>query len=121
MSAHEMVCHLVDSCRMMTGERAVSPATGPLQRTVVKWIALYAPLQWPPAKIRTRPEVDPLRGGTRPADFATDVAALEALLAGLTTRGGGWPSHPIFGRMSERDWFRWAYLHTDHHFRQFGV
>ena len=28
--------------------------------------------------------------------------------------------HPIFGRMSERTWLRWAYLHTDHHLRQFG-
>jgi len=29
--------------------------------------------------------------------------------------------HPIFGGMSERAWLRWAYLHTDHHLRQFGT
>jgi hypothetical protein len=29
--------------------------------------------------------------------------------------------HPIFGELTEREWMRWGYLHTDHHFRQFGV
>jgi hypothetical protein len=32
-----------------------------------------------------------------------------------------WPAHPIFGKMSETDWMRWAYLHVDHHLRQFGL
>ena len=37
-------------------------------------------------------------------------------------RGGApWPRHPIFGRMSQRAWLRWAYLHMDHHLRQFGA
>jgi hypothetical protein len=41
----------------------------------------------------------------------------------ITTRQPGlhWPTHPIFGRMSEAAWMRWAYLHTDHHLRQFGA
>lgn len=122
MSAHQMVCHLTDSCRMMMGEKAVSPAASPITRTVVKWIALYAPLRWSPG-ILTRPEIDQMTAGTKPGDFARDVATLQAVLAGLKVRGRGanWPAHPIFGRMSERAWFRWAYLHTDHHLRQFGV
>jgi hypothetical protein len=28
--------------------------------------------------------------------------------------------HPMSKEMSERDWMRWGYLHTDHHLRQFG-
>jgi hypothetical protein len=122
MSAHQMVCHVIDSCRMMTGEMPVSPASGPLQRSVLKWVALYAPLRWPPG-ILTRPEIDQYASGTRPTDFAADVAMLESVLGSLKTRGAGarWPAHPIFGRMSERAWFRWAYLHTDHHLRQFGA
>ena len=31
------------------------------------------------------------------------------------------PRHPIFGSMSRGNWLRWAYMHTDHHLRQFGV
>jgi hypothetical protein len=123
MSVHQMVCHLGDACRMMMGEQHVSVASGAMQRTLVKWIALYAPVPWPP-DIVTRPEIDQVLGaGTKPMDFATDVAALQSMLAAIKPRGNSpsWPDHPIFGPMSERAWFRWAYLHTDHHLRQFGV
>jgi hypothetical protein len=122
MSPHQMICHLNDSVRVATGERAVSPASGPLQVTLVKWIALYLPAPWP-AGIQTRPEVDQEMGGTAPLDFAADVAEQIALLEFLATRPKSftWPRHPIFGRMSQADWLRWAYLHSDHHLRQFGL
>ena len=68
MSAHQMVCHLNDSLLLATGERAVSHAISLPSRTIIKWIALYLPLRWPPG-ILTRPEVDQEAGGTRPGDF----------------------------------------------------
>ena len=107
---------------MMTGVKPVSDATGRLPRTLVKWIALYLPLRWP-AGILTRPEIDQQVSGTTPVDFATDVAELEALLEFIRTREKGfdWPAHPIFGKMSEAAWLRWAYRHMDHHLRQFGA
>jgi hypothetical protein len=123
MSAHQMICHLCDSCRMATGQRRVSDATDlPLPRTLMKWIALSLPLPWPRG-IMTRPEVDQQCAGTRPVDFAADVTELEALLELMATREKGfeWPVHPIFGRMSHAAWLRWAYLHADHHLRQFGA
>lgn len=121
MSAHQMVCHLIDAIRMGTGEKSVSHATGPLQRTVVKWVALYVPVPWP-AGILTRPEIDQELGGTKPVAFASDVAELETLVELVTMqpqRLAG-QAHPIFGKMSEAAWLRWAYLHMDHHLRQFG-
>jgi hypothetical protein len=122
MSAHQMVCHLSDACRMATGEKRVSDATSLVQGTVVKWIALYAPLPWPTGLL-TRPEIDQDVGGTCPGDFAADVAELEGLVEMIAARRGTreWPTHPIFGRMSEADWLRWGYLHIDHHLRQFGA
>lgn len=121
MSAHQMICHLSDSCRVMTGEVIASDATGRMERTVIKWLALYLPMRWPQG-IATRPEVDPLRAGTRPGEFAPDVAALEALLEAITTLDATYGRrHPIFGAMSQTAWLRWAYLHADHHLRQFGA
>ena len=120
MSAHQMICHLSDSFLAVTGQRHISPASGPLQRTVIKWIALYAPLKWPRG-VPTRPEVDQEVGGTKPSHFAADVTQLEMLVELITTRKGCFgPTHPIFGSMSNTDWMRWAYLHMDHHLRQFG-
>jgi len=122
MSAHQMVCHLGDGFRMALGQKRVSPATGLLQRTIIKVFALYVPLPWP-AGIPTSPEINQQGEGTRPVDFATDVAQVEALLEVLTapTRSLDRQSHPTFGAMSDAAWLRWAYLHTDHHLRQFGA
>jgi hypothetical protein len=120
MSAHQMICHLSDSFLAVTGQRDISPASGLLQSTVIKWIALYAPLEWPRG-VPTRPEVDQEVGGTKPASFAADVTQLEMLVELITARKGCFgPTHPIFGAMSDTDWMRWAYLHMDHHLRQFG-
>ena len=123
MSAHQMVCHLSDGYRLLTGERTTQLAATPLPRLMMRWIALYAPIRWP-AGIPTTPELDQDAGGTRPADFDADVAELEKLLREVATdRRGRFAGHlhPMFGRMSESAWLRWAYLHADHHLRQFGV
>jgi len=122
MSAHQMLCHLADAFRMAFGEKAVSDTSRPVKRTVLKWIALYGPLPFPP-DFPTRPEIDQQCGGTTPGEFAADLAQLEALVERFASRAARdeWPRHPIFGRMSHRAWMRWAYLHFDHHLRQFGA
>ena len=122
MTVAQMVCHLADACRMALGQKQVSDDSSALRRTIIKWLALYAPLQWR-AGIVTRPEIDQQIAGTCPADFASDVAQVRVLLDSIAKKGlrGTWPDHPVFGRMSPAEWLRWAYLHTDHHLRQFGV
>jgi hypothetical protein len=79
-------------------------------------------VRWPPG-IATTPEIEQGVGGTRPCDFAADVAQLEALVEQVTVqaRTFDWRPHPIFGRMSDAAWLRWGYLHMDHHLRQFGA
>ena len=122
MSAHQMVCHVSDAFRMAMGRKAVSPASGLLKRTIVKWIALHLPLPWP-AGIPTSPEIDQEAGGTSPVVFAADVAELAVLVEIFTApaRSFAWQPHPIFGTLSDAAWLRWGYLHMDHHLRQFGA
>jgi hypothetical protein len=116
-----MVCHLSDGFLMATGDRPVTHTATLLQRTIVKWIALYLPLRWPTG-LPTTPEVDQEIGGTPPADFAADLAQLSALVARISPMSNcSWQRHPTFGKMSEAAWLRWAYLHADHHLRQFGA
>jgi len=121
MTAHQMVCHLGDAFLMMIGERHTSDATGLLERTLVKWIALYVPVRWP-AGIHTRPELDQTAGGTKPEKFLSDVSRVEVLMQRAASATDCEARlHPIFGRLSEAAWMRWAYLHMDHHLRQFGA
>ena len=127
MTAPQMVRHLTDAFQNILGERAASssprrraPFVG---RTLVKWMALYAPVPWPKG-MRTHPLADQERGGTPPSgDFAADVLALEQACARFIAAGqrGRRPSHFMFGSLSESQWCRWAYLHMDHHLRQFGL
>jgi uncharacterized protein with PQ loop repeat len=122
MTPHQMVCHLIDCNRMALGEVVVTATPTRVPRAILKWVSLYTPLPWP-AGIPTNPELDQEVDGTRPSGFAEDAAALEATVERLTSRAGRgfWPRHPDFGAMSEDDWYRWAYLHMNHHLRQFGL
>jgi Protein of unknown function (DUF1569) len=123
LSAHQMVCHLNDSFRLVTGERHAKPTSGVtvvLQRTIVKWTALWVPLRWLRG-IPTVPEIDQEIGGTRPLEFAADLADLEGLIEVVSTRRFERTVHPFFGRMSAAAWLRWGYLHVDHHLRQFRL
>jgi len=123
MSAHQMVCHLADAFRVAIGGLPSSDRSSLPYRTIVKWLALYAPLRWP-GGIPTTPEIEQNGGGgTPPGDFATDVARVESLV-GVVATGTvdlARQRHPLFGRMTHAAWLRWGYLHMDHHLRQFGA
>jgi hypothetical protein len=123
MTPHQMICHLNDSFKSVIGERdLIGDKSNLLTRSVVRWIALYAPLKWPHG-VKTMPENDQEQGGTPPEDFKRDVAALKATVERVTRsqRDFQWRRHPLFAEMFERDWMRWGYLHMDHHLRQFGL
>ncbi|PYR74623.1 MAG: hypothetical protein DMF87_22260 [Acidobacteria bacterium] len=121
MTSHQAICHLSDSFRDMMGARAISSVATPFSRTFVRWIALHSGLPWPHG-VKTRPEADQEIGGTRPVEFSQDRRQLEALIEQFASRGGGdFQPHPMFGRLSTREWQHWGWRHTDHHLRQFGV
>jgi hypothetical protein len=122
MSARQMVSHLRDAFLMGTEQKPVRQQSRLRDRTVVKWIALYAPFTWP-AGIATVPEIDQTIGGTPPGDFDGDVADVKALIEIVSSQPGFFNAriHPIFGPLSDAAWMRWGYLHVDHHLRQFGL
>jgi hypothetical protein len=116
-----MICHLIDSFGVGIGEKQATPAMNLFTKSVMKWGALYFPMQWPRG-VPTRPEMDQLVGGTPPAKFEVDRSQLSALIIRFAQPGATRGSvHPIFGVMSYANWMRWGYLHSDHHFRQFGI
>ena len=122
MSAHNMICHLTDGFRLYMGERPAKPAPVPAPRLLLKWVALWAPIPWPHG-FQTFPELDQQAGGTPPAEFTRDMQELRSLIERFTQLPGRFSSapHPHFGYLSETEWMRLAYLHADHHLRQFGA
>lgn len=120
MSVHQMMCHLTDSYNAALGQKNVSSATLPVFGTVLKWGALRLPLRWGKG-FPTRPEMEQGVGGTPPIEFEYDKQTLQSCLHHFCD---DLPQpclpHPIFGRMTPNDWWRWGYLHADHHLRQFS-
>jgi hypothetical protein len=122
MTPNQMVCHLSDAFRGALGERPI-PARGRLvHRTLIRWVAFNTPLPWPRGT-PTVAEFDQKRGGTRPVGFERDRAELVAAIARFGAAGDRIDGavHPLFGRMARREWDVWAWRHTDHHLRQFGL
>lgn len=122
MNPSEMIVHCTICLEAALGMRQVSPAESFFMRNVVKYIALYSPGPWPPG-FKTRPEMDAQRNGNRPGEFVSDVAKLVQRVEEFGTREttDAWARHPMFGAMSASEWKRWAYLHTDHHLKQFSA
>lgn len=120
MSVHQMICHLSDSFRAALGEKEVNSSTGLFRRTLLKWAALWFPAPWPHG-FKTRPEMDQRQGGTPPIEFASDVETLRNLFARFCAFEGKFVPHAILGPMSRAERMRHAYLHIDHHLRQFGA
>lgn len=115
-----MVCHLTDSFRLALDDTELSLVTGRRRRAIIKWVALKSPTKWPRG-VPTRPEMEQGKGGTPPTEFDQDRARL---LEAIDYFCGHVPAancpHPMFGVLTEEEWMRWGWLHTDHHLRQFG-
>ena len=122
LSPHEMLCHLGDATGMVLRTRPRTTPAPARVRSVLKLLALWSPLRWPHGRV-TSPMLDPKSGGTQPSVFAQDLARAIAGLEGVAAAKSGTlePAHGLFGTMSVADWQRWAYKHTDHHLRQFGL
>ena len=122
MTAAQMICHLSDAFLIAMGERAVKDAKAPTARPVFKGMVLWFPMPWPHS-VQTVPESDARRDGTPPMEMAADLARLLEVMDRFTRQPLGYAlqSHLIFGRMTEADWMRWGYRHTDHHLKQFGA
>ena len=122
LTSHEMLCHLGDATATALGRRPRKGAAPAGHRRLLKWIGLWLPIWWPHGW-SANPAHDPKAEGTKPTRFEADRArAIEGLRAvASATEAELTPAYGLFGRMSPEDWRRWAYRHTDHHLRQFGL
>ena len=122
LTAHEMLCHLGDASDMVLRIRPRSLPVPLRRRSAIKWLGLWSPFRWPHGW-PTNPSQNPHIDGTRPSDFASDLKRAMFGIEGIAAADPGAleRAHGFFGVMSLADWQRWAYKHTDHHLRQFGV
>ena len=122
MTANEMICHLADAFRGVWGEIEAESYGNVFHRTLMKWAFFMLPAI-PVKNYPTSPEIDQRIGGTKPVEFERDKKILLGLFDKFTS--DKWDettlTHPAMGKLTRHQWHRWAYLHMDHHLRQFGV
>ena len=122
MTCGQMVCHATDLLSAALGERRVTDRQLRHRwRLLLRLYALHLPARWP-RHFPTVLEADSARGGTGPTSFNEDRARLIEQLRRFAARREllDGCEHILFGRLTSWEWGRWAYLHTDHHLRQFG-
>lgn len=120
MSPPEMVRHLIAAFQLGLGEKSAVWPSRLLGRTVVKWLVLYAPFRWP----KNVPGPNTTRSAEEQAvPLSAAIEELERIIPRfiLSKKRNAMLAHPFFGPLTDAQWNRWAYLHTDHHLRQFGL
>jgi hypothetical protein len=89
-----------------------------LTQAALRWLVLTAGMRFP-RNVWTLPEFRQ----TAPEVFDHDHAQLRECLQEFHQRRdrAEWPRNPAFGNLTRAQWGRLAWLHVDHHLRQFGV
>jgi hypothetical protein len=125
MSPAQAVEHLAESYRSRVEGRALPRRGNLLHRTLLRWLLLHTPLRWPRGRPRTPGPQAPEAGSHAAADprFRARIEELCSLLRAFSALGPRMHrvEHPLFGRLSAREWATWAYRHADHHLRRFGL
>jgi len=121
MTPHQMVVHLTDAFLGCSGKRPSKDRSNLFRRTLMRWVALSAPIRWPHG-FPAPPEIRAEGGGTAPEVFERDLERLaEAAEAFVRDLDPATYRHPLFGPVSAAEWGRWGWRHVDHHARQFGL
>jgi hypothetical protein len=120
MNAQQMALHVADASAAVLNQRAFSarPRGGPAG--LRRFVLLYL-LPRMPRGIKSG--ANPAAAVVEPTAFARDLERAVVLVQQLATATPDTlvDRHPILGAMTRAQWMRWAFLHTDHHLRQFGL
>jgi hypothetical protein len=117
MNCRQMLAHVVDGMKMALGEISCQPKQSFLRRSPFKQIVIrWLPF---PKNAPTAPELL----SRKPEEIADEIEKIRELIGQFAKRNPNedWAEHPLFGKLSAKDWGVLAYRHIDHHLEQFGV
>ncbi|MEQ1605885.1 MAG: DinB family protein [Pyrinomonadaceae bacterium] len=120
MNVNQMMSHLVQAGELPFAASLPDKSTF-ASRTFIKPLILYVlPM---PKEVKVSADFDQQANGRKPEEFDADRARLIELMNKL----GDLPVdsdckyHPMFGKMTAKEWALIAHKHIDHHLKQFAV
>jgi hypothetical protein len=117
LTAPQMLAHISDQIRMALGDVPARRGSGWMSVRPFNYLMIYV-APWPhgakgPSEAFT----------TKAATWDSDLQKLLTLIQRFDEKRDqqSWPEHPLFGKLSGKDWAALSYKHLNHHLTQFGV
>lgn len=119
MSVTEMLLHCnLANTQILEEQMAFQPPT--LKQQLLKTLGLYLLPSFP--RNRKGAERNDTKGHIESSRFDEQLKQLISILQRFPEHTGPMTLvHPAFGTLTKRQWGRAAWMHMDHHLRQFGV
>ena len=117
MNAPQMIAHVSDQLRMALGDVSARRGAGMTSVWPMNYLMIYV-VPWP------KGAKGPFEAfTTKPSAWDSDRESLVALIDRFCDKKQQvqWPEHPLFGKLSGKDWASLSYKHFCHHLRQFGA
>lgn len=123
LNSNQMVCHLSMAAKMALGEVQVPDQSNLITRTLVRWLFLnnIKPPGRKKGKIQTFEQVDVIKQNMQVDTLAMELSNYQAILHRILRTETLCNKHPLFGKMSRKDWGLLCYAHADYHLTQFDV
>jgi hypothetical protein len=121
MDVTQMLTHMNDAFRIGLGMKPAKDISSFFSRNITFPVGIYLLPFWPKGEA-TANELDQQKLGSKPRDFYTE---LEFLLKMIDVFNEREPEklkpHPMFGKLSKKQWRDLLVKHLNHHLTQFGV
>jgi hypothetical protein len=121
MDVTQMLTHMNDAFRISLGMKPAIDKSNFFTNKIMFPAAVYIVPRWPQGAA-TAIEMQQGKEGSVPRDFYTEVEFLKKMFDVFNEREEPkLKPHPIFGKLSKKQWADLFAKHLDHHLRQFGV
>ena len=122
MIVTEILACYADQIRLALGQKEPHQKPTFINRNITKYVGLWLPVILL-KNLKGPIDINQQYFGTASADIVTEKLNLLILfvqVSGLIAQVI-LLLHPMFGKLSRKQWGRFMYVHIDHHLRQFGI
>jgi len=121
MNVTQMLTHMNDAFRIALGMKPAIDKSNFFTHNITFPVAVYVLPFWPKGEA-TAPELDQQKEGSAPRDFYTELEFLLKMMDVFNEREESkLKPHPMFGKLTKKQWRDLLVKHLNHHLKQFGV
>lgn len=121
MDVTQMLTHMNDAFRISLGMKPAVDRSNFFSHNITFPVAVYVLPFWPKGEA-SADELDQLKGGSQPRDFYTELEFLLKMIDVFNEREETkLKLHPMFGKLTKKQWRDLFVRHLNHHLNQFDV